>query len=291
MVSLEDKILGNKAHVYCSSSESEGDEDSDKDDGEEEKAASSPAEQTPATPSAPEPYKWEGSSTNTGPKGVMKDWQRFKQLEVERRADQERERLELFKKLSLTCQSALDEERANAAEDPDLVELLSDDFLLQYQKERMKEMMSQATNLPTFGRVVTLTNGKEFLDAVDKEDKSVTVVIHIYEMNVRACAAMNGSLISLSQDYPQVKFCKIIGSVAGVSKHFKASGLPALLVYKAGSLISSFVQLAQELGNDFYAEDVESLLTEHGMLPDKTQVPSIIKSGDDDADDSDLSLE
>jgi Phosducin. len=101
---------------------------------------------------------------------------------------------------------------------------------------------------------------------------------------------MNGSLISLSQDYQQVKFCKMIGSVAGISKRFKISGVPALLVYKAGQLVGNFVRVSEELGDDFFSEDVESFLLEHGMLPDKTCVPSIIKS-QNDADDSDLSLE
>jgi len=41
----------------------------------------------------------------TGPKGVVEDWRRFKQFEVEQRAEQERERSELAKKLSLTCRS------------------------------------------------------------------------------------------------------------------------------------------------------------------------------------------
>ena len=40
---------------------------------------------------------------NTGPKGVVADWRRYKQLETEKRAENERERLALAKKLALTC--------------------------------------------------------------------------------------------------------------------------------------------------------------------------------------------
>ncbi|PSN42731.1 Phosducin-like protein [Blattella germanica] len=288
MTTLEDKLLGEKAHCYCSSSESEG-EKSDDEDSVKEEAKSSVREAESVPP--PDPYKWEGASTNTGPKGVMKDWQRYKQLETEKRAEQEKERQALFQKLSLTCRSALDEEREKAAElDPEMAELLSDDFLLQYQKQRMEEMMTKLSTLPMFGKVFFLKDGEEFLDAVDKEEKTVTIVVHIYEENVPGCEAMNGSLISLSQDYPQVKFCKMIGSVAGMSKRFKISGVPALLVYKAGQLVGNFVRVSEELGNDFFSEDVESFLLEHGMLPDKTCVPSIIKSQNND-DDSDLSLE
>ena len=239
----------------------------------------------------PDPYKWEGSSTNTGPKGVMKDWQRFKQLETEKKAEQEKERQVVIQKLSLTCKSALEEEREkNADVDREMAELLSDEFLLHFQKKRMEEMMAKLSTLPKFGKVVSIRDGQEFLDAIDKEDKAVTVVVHIYEENVPGCEAMNGSLISLSQDYQQVKFCKMIGSVAGISKRFKISGVPALLVYKAGQLVGNFVRVSEELGDDFFSEDVESFLLEHGMLPDKTCVPSIIQS-QNDADDSDLSLE
>ena len=41
----------------------------------------------------------------TGPKGVIKDWQRYKQLEAEKRASQSLEKMQLAKKLTLTCRS------------------------------------------------------------------------------------------------------------------------------------------------------------------------------------------
>lgn len=288
MTTLEDKLLGEKAHCYCSSSESEG-EKSDDDSGKE--VPTPPVIKEAGSVPPPDPYKWEGSSTNTGPKGVMKDWQRFKQLENEKRAEQEKERQALIQKLSLTCKSALEEQREKDADvDPEMAELLSDEFLLQFQKQRMEEMMAKLATLPTFGKVLNLKDGQEFLDAIDKEDKAVTIIVHIYEENVPGCEAMNGSLISLSQDYQQVKFCRMIGSVAGISKRFKISGVPALLVYKAGQLVGNFVRVSEELGDDFFSEDVESFLLEHGILPDKTCVPSIVKS-QNDADDSDLSLE
>ena len=41
----------------------------------------------------------------TGPKGVIKDWQRYKQLEAEKRAAQSLEKMQLAKKLTMTCRS------------------------------------------------------------------------------------------------------------------------------------------------------------------------------------------
>ena len=286
MATLEDKILGEKLHCYCSSSsEDEDDDEKSASDGSNEGPPPEPSQAT-----LPEPEPWSGSSTNTGPKGVIKDWQRFKQLETEKRAEQEREKLELIKKLSLTCQSALDEEKekAKAQElDPDLQELLEDGFLQQYQEKRMKEMLAQYSALPTFGRLITLKDSGEFLEAIDKEHKAVTIVVHIYENKIPGCEAMNGCLSCLSQEFPNVKFCRIFSSVAGMSKRFKAGGVPALLIYKGGQLIGNFVRITDDLGSDFFAEEVESFLTEHGVLPDKSCVPKIIKQSSTNDDDDD----
>lgn len=146
MATLEDKILGEKLHNYCSSSEEDSGEDSDSENGKKSNKEAEPAA------SLPEANKWEGTSTNTGPKGVIKDWQRYKQLENEKRQEDEREKIALMKKLTLTVQSALDEEREKAkSEDPDLAELLDDEFLLTYQKQRMQEMLQQTNHNIKFG--------------------------------------------------------------------------------------------------------------------------------------------
>lgn len=284
MASLEDKILGEKLHNYCSSSEESDGGCSDTDsENLKSKNKSALTEVTPST----ETNKWEGTSTNTGPKGVIKDWQRYKQLENEKREESDRERIELMKKLTLTVQSALDEEREKAAdEDPELADLLNDEFLLTYQKKRMEELMSQSQHNRKFGHVIHLQNGGDFLNAIDKEDKAVTVVVHIYENNVEACHTMNVCLNQLCKIHTNVKFCTIVGSSAGMSKHFKANGVPALLIYKNGQLMGNFVKLADDLGNDFCVEDVQGYLIEHGMLEDKTCTPLIIKSTSD-SDDSD----
>lgn len=278
MATLEDRLLGEKLEYYCSSSE---DED----------------ESTNVTldKSAPPPptQNWEGSSTNTGPKGVLKDWQRFKQLETENRLEQEKEKVLLAKKLALSCRSHLDDEKEREKEEEDVDALIGEDFLRQYISRRMEEMMVNTSMKSQFGQLISLENGETFLDAIDKEDKAVTVIVHIYDQDASGCQAMNGCLSCLAQDYSHVKFCKLPASAAGVSSQFKVTGLPALLIYKSGHLMGNFVRLTDEFGEDFYATDVESFLIEHGMLMDKTLVPPGIKgpSIPDNDDDSDFSLD
>ncbi|KAK0089987.1 hypothetical protein PV325_004120 [Microctonus aethiopoides] len=282
MATLEDKILGEKLEYYCSSSSEDEANDSENSDFENEENAC--GKEIPTSTSSYD--QWEGTSTNTGPKGVIRDWQRFKQLESEKRIVQEQERLELMKKLSLTCRSTLDDEKEKLQEtDPELLELLDDEYLFEYQRQRMKEMLAKANKL-RFGNLINLSNGNDFLKAIDNEDKSVTIIVHIYEKNVAGCEAMNGSLITLAQEYPHVKFCRILGSSAGLSNHFKQEGVPALLVYKNGQVIGNFIHITDTLGIDFYSSDVESFLLEHGLIIDKNCIPKIITHSNDN-DDSD----
>jgi hypothetical protein len=78
MATLDDKLLGEKLHYYCSSSE---EEDNNDDDDGDRKTSSQGAESSIAPPPINE-------GPNTGPKGVIEDWRRYKQLETEKRAEQ-----------------------------------------------------------------------------------------------------------------------------------------------------------------------------------------------------------
>ncbi|XP_030372546.1 phosducin-like protein [Scaptodrosophila lebanonensis] len=275
MATLEDKLLGEKLEYYCSSSEGEDNGDDEAGDnqpgakGGQSKSAGLTINTDPNA--APAGGYRQQASTNTGPKGVVQDWQRFKQLEAERREETERQRLALAQKLSMTTATAAeDEERKRQEElDAELAELMSEDFLQQFQKQRMAEMLRQTGHNQQFGKVQQLSTHEEFLACVEKENKHTTIIIHIYERALPACATLNKCLDSLAIDYPSIKFAKICSSVAGMSRDFRTKGLPALLVYKAQAVIGNFVRLTDDLSDDFFASDVESFLIEHGIIVDK----------------------
>lgn len=274
MATLEDKILGNKVHNYCSSSEDEGDD--------EVEVAAEPK-------LTPDTTHWTGSAENTGPKGVINDWQRYKQLENEKREEKEREKLQLLKSLSITSKTKAEDDLLKEEEelDPEIRDLMRDEMLLQFQKQRMVEMMANSAKPSTFKHVFNLSTGDDFLNAVDKEAKYTTVIIHIHENQVKACRTMNTCIETLAMEYPQVKFCRMLSSCAGMSRNFKRGGVPALLVYKAGQMIGNFVRLSDEFGDDFFPSDVESFLIEHAMIEDRSCVPQIADSGADNNDDDD----
>lgn len=289
MATLEDKLLGEKLENYCSSSEGEDDDDDGSfEDALDDSAGASASKIASPTEYVTEVESWSGSAANTGPKGVIKDWQRFKQLENEKNEAKERERIMLMKKLSLTTKSNTDNKQTEKDDDlldAELNELLSEDLLLEFQKKRMSEMLKMC-NQKTFGHVVTLMNGDQYVNAIDQESKSTKVIIHIYENHLSACKTMNKCLDTLAQEYVNVKFCKILSSYTGMSMDFKKSGLPALLVYKNGNVIGTFVRISDQLGgDDFFPSDVESFLIEHAMLPDKSHMPAIVNNDNDDDDD------
>lgn len=67
MSTLEDKIMGEKLHYYCSSSEDEKD---DEDEGVDEDQAKAVAPE-PVPDLTQDMTHWQGNSANTGPKGKV----------------------------------------------------------------------------------------------------------------------------------------------------------------------------------------------------------------------------
>ena len=161
---------------------------------------------------------------------MIKDWQRFKQLEAEQRELQEEERLKLMKKLSMTCNSHLDDElqkKKQKDEEEQIENLLmsSDDpFLKEYMQRRMEEMIKQfnqqQNQSPKFGELIHLKSGGEFLEAIEQEDKSVTIICHIFNHKISGCDSMKLSLDHLAKRFHNYKFCSIEASSAGMSRHF-----------------------------------------------------------------------
>lgn len=306
MTTLDDKLLGEKLQYYYSSSEDEGSENEDE-DGENKTIRDGNVNEPEID------YSADGSAVNTGPKGVINDWRKFKQLEVEQKQEQKREMERLIKKLSMTCRSDLDLEK-DKEKQKELADKIKgkmtmqeynmlqeeeddEDFLQHYRMQRIEEMRRQLCRGKRFAQVYELNGGEDFLEALDQEDQSTLVMIHIYESDIPGCEAMSGSLMCLAQEYPLVKFCSVRSSAISTSALFRDSALPALLVYKGGDLIGNFVRVTDQLGEDFFAVDVEALLQEYGLLPDKNPIVSktvrngaIVQNTVSD-DDSDLDID
>ena len=197
MATLDDKLMGEKLQYYCSSSEDE--------DGEVPKIQSPEENVVPLR----------NNQANTGPKGVIEDWRRFKQLETEKREEQEKEKLALAKKLALTCRSEREDQKVQDELDKLEIEDEDDEFLKEYMKKRMQEMVEASImNRKHFGRVYILEDGEAFLETVDHPDHSnVVIVIYIWEPKSEGCKAIDGCLQTIAKEYNHIKFCKIQVSI------------------------------------------------------------------------------
>ncbi|XP_030062819.1 phosducin-like protein isoform X2 [Microcaecilia unicolor] len=295
MTTLDDKLLGEKLQYYYSSS----DEDSEKENHQ------APTFHEPGVRKSK--VNKDGSSVNTGPKGVINDWRRFKQLETEQHEQQCKELEQLIQKLSVTCRSHLDEQKEEQKQ-KDLGEKISrkmtvqeyslqdeedEEFLQQYRKQRMQEMRKQLHKGQQFQQVFEITSGEGFLDTIDKEHKNTLIMIHIYEDGIPGSDSLNGCMICLANEYPMVKFCRVKSSLIGASTRFTSSALPAFLVYKGCELIGNFVRVTDQLGEDFFALDLETYLQECGLLPEKDLfiLSSIRNSSTVYSDNSDLEID
>lgn len=290
MTTLDDKLLGEKLQNYCSSSEDD-EEEAENNERSGKKAARKTASKFISEQELKD-NNWEGMAQNTGPKGVIKDWQRFKQLEHEKNQENEKERRALAKKLAMTCRSddldkeAIDKDAKNSQEDNLECDLLQDEFLKEYLKKRMDEMSRKLNDLPKFGKLFELTN-EMFLNEIDKENKNVTIIVHIYDQKISECKLMNECLEKIAQDYQRVKFCKVRSTEINLSEKFRKTGCPALLIYKNAELIGNFVRMNDEFGDEFCSSDIENFLLEHNYLPSQEFHRNITQTAQMNEDDSD----
>lgn len=170
---------------------------------------------------------WRSTAPQTGPKGVIKDFQRYKQFENEQRESQDAEKLALMKKLSLSCRSYIDEkveQKLNAGEDLGDDTDDNDPFIKEYIAKRMREMLEryqQREVKKVFGDLAFLNTGEALLSILeDKDLKNILVVTHVYNRKIPECKTMNSCLDKLAKKYQHVKFCCLDASVAGMSYEF-----------------------------------------------------------------------
>ncbi|KAK0133222.1 phosducin [Merluccius polli] len=205
-------------------------------------------------------------ANHTGPKGVINDWRRFKLDSVE----QQPARRELLRQMSSTREEGPERlHRKMSVQEYELVQQEDERCLRRYRKQCMQEMHERLSFGPTFDTVQELLTGDHFLEVIEKEHHSTLVVVHIYQHGVRGCEEMNSSLDCLATEYPSVKFCRIDAVATGATERFSSDVLPTLLVYKGGELLGNFLSVTKHLNQEFFATDVEVLLNQYGLLPEK----------------------
>ncbi|KAM3876003.1 phosducin b [Diretmus argenteus] len=219
----------------------------------------------------------EERATQTGPKGVINDWRRFK-LESMDHENLPPAKRELLRQMS-SPDKPKDESRATmnrkmSVQEYELLKEEDEVCLKKYRKQCMREMHEKLSFGPKFEGVHELDSGEAFLEVIEKEHHSTVVVVHIYKVGVKGCEELNNCLACLATEYPTVKFCRIDAVASGAGERFSDDVLPVLLVYKDGELLGNFLACTQHLNQEFFAIDVETFLNSYGLLPEK-ELPAL----------------
>ncbi|XP_030062616.1 phosducin [Microcaecilia unicolor] len=227
-----------------------------------------------------EENNFEGSTTNTGPKGVINDWRKFK-LESEDQEAISPNKKEILRQMSSPYKAPGKEHtntrenfnRKMSTQEYGLIHDKEDENCLQkYRKQCMQDMHQRLSFGPRYGYLCELKSGEEVLEVIAKEQKSTSIIVHIYEDGLKGCDTLNNCLAYLALDYPSVKFCKIKASETGANDRFSKNVLPTVLAYKNGELISNFISVTEKFNEEFFAVDVESHLNAYGLLPEKERL-------------------
>ncbi|XP_025918779.1 phosducin [Apteryx rowi] len=236
--------------------------------------------------------EYEGQATHTGPKGVINDWRKFK-LESEDGDSLSLSKKEILRQMSSPHRSFSKDDKDNrerfcrkmSMQEYELIHDEKEDetCLQKYRKRCMQDMHQRLSFGPKYGYLCELQNGEQFLEAIEKEHKTTTVIVHIYEEGIKGCDALNNSLTCLAAEYSTVKFCKIKASSTGAGDRFSSEVLPTLLVYKGGELLSNFISISEQFSEEFFAVDVESFLNEYGLLPER-ELPALENGNMDEQD-------
>ncbi|CEH18360.1 Conserved phosducin-like protein [Ceraceosorus bombacis] len=126
-----------------------------------------------------------------------------------------------------------------------------------------------------------------YADAIDREGPTTSVVVHLYEKGVPACAILTASLASLARLHPHTKFLQACASAIGFGSGRTDSTQeededeedfaerignaidlsPTLLIYRAGAVVANLVRL--DLDSDWNGGEekaVRDILLKHAAI-------------------------
>jgi len=227
---------------------------------------------------------------NTGPKGVLTD---FEEAKLRMRARRIQEKIDSKSKVYMNFDSSedvskfqlLNEEDANKNndnkenksenkhkkdnEDEEDGSASDDEALVLYKLQQL-EILEKTK--PLFGSCMEVT-AWTFEKEVETENSNILIVMHIYQDYIERCSYMNAALSQLAQAYPHVKFLRARSDRIGLDS-YPDVGLPTIIIWKGGKQLHNFIAVTNELVNPFTPKHVESWFIEKGILQPYMYLPS-----------------
>ncbi len=246
-----------------------------------------------------------GAGPQTGPKGVKREYEEFCRMKKMEWALEKRATEDLMTRLTTGVISSTPSVSYNAAQqqlkglvarggaggddgdgddssDDSLLDGLDDvdggtaGFVAQYREKRLQQLKA-ARPLPSFAKDgCRAVDPFEFLEEIDGADPRVAVVVLLQEDWIALCQRVAHAFEELACRFPHTRFLKM--SASSCSKVLKSidsrADLPVIMVYRAGDMEHTLMDVKEDLGDRFTAEDVEFVLRKCGALDATTEDPA-----------------
>jgi len=146
----------------------------------------------------------------TGVKGVIRDRDEAAEIRREKKAREVEEVRKKMEASSLGGKTFLEDERERAAKGEKVDALVMNEL----DKEASKHNVFGRKREGKFGHLREV-GIKGFLGAVEKEEKSVWVVVHLYDPSLERCYLIDETLARLARSFPDTKFLRAKASALG----------------------------------------------------------------------------
>ncbi|KAG2173766.1 hypothetical protein INT43_005186, partial [Umbelopsis isabellina] len=201
----------------------------------------------------------------TGPKGVLADYEYHKQLKNE--ASQARLRAyhkRMVENAITTTSYGQDQQELilehRVSDDEDLLEDSDQDAILAYRQQRLQELAKMSNSSvrrqqKVFGTMEDI-DADQYASVIDTEWKTVPIIIHLYDESIPHCREVDSILSDLARKFSLARFVR----VSAEELEFDLVGSSAILAYRGGILVANLVRLVDYVNDRFDMESVEDVL-------------------------------
>eukprot|EP00823_Brevimastigomonas_motovehiculus_P001993 TRINITY_DN1293_c0_g1_i1.p1 TRINITY_DN1293_c0_g1~~TRINITY_DN1293_c0_g1_i1.p1 ORF type:complete len:372 (-),score=137.07 TRINITY_DN1293_c0_g1_i1:310-1425(-) len=138
-----------------------------------------------------------------------------------------------------------------------------------YKLQRLKDIKSTLPSYGTFKRV----DFDEMSSVINTESEFVFVVVHLYQNYIEACCQINDAIEQLAPQFPHAHFIRIRSKEA--ISAYSDTGLSTLMIYRNKEMIHSFIRVQDQLkSKDIDERVLGRFLAEHGVL----KIPNAFQS-------------
>jgi len=213
---------------------------------------------------------------NTGPKGVIHDYQMAMEVARQKAEKEKEKRHQIMRGMTVGVDNSPQKDLLEVDDE-------EDEIFRSVREAKLKELMKMSSserdgqlteeNSPSslvpkkFGTYKRIAQC-QYVDFIDSEASNTTIILHIFQSYLPACLKLDSCLKDLSSRYPYTKFGRILSldAQSGTGIVFPDEALPTVCVYKNKQLIHNFTRFQDELKAGFDVDDVEHFFLENEIL-------------------------